>query len=294
MRSRVGSAGRARRARCSVRRADDGSADRSTGRPIGALVVAGWYPAFDGPGRGAFVAEQVDALRRTGRVDVAVLSFEDVRLVGTAAEQQAAAGAVDAIDRLAAAAHGAADWPARAVHGPVSVPVHRARVAHLSEGVRTAHADSELHAAAARRAPLPRQAIDLVHAHAVVPDGVAGAAIAADYGWPLIITEHASYAEAQLADPVTRAVYLAAAAQANRLVTVSETLAQRLRRAAPELGPKIVVIPNAVGLPVADASIVRRTDELLYVGVRRRTKGTGVLLQAMARIAPRGRHRGCG
>lgn len=258
------------------------------------VVVARWYPTHDEPGRGAFVAHQVEALERTGRVRPLVLSFEDVLVAGTPDEQHAAAAAVAAWDAQGRAlTPPSAALAARAVNGPVAVPVVRARVPRLGATVRAAGDDGPAHAEAAARVvsawpaveePAGRTRPGVVHVHSVHPEGAAGLAVARALGWPLVVTEHASYVEQHLADPAIRGQYLAATAIAGRVIAVSQTLAGRMERAAPELAGRIEVIPNAVPLDLFTAAGPpgRDPDVLLYVGGRRRSKGTATLLGAFA------------
>ncbi len=253
-------------------------------RPLGTLVVARWYPAYDDPGRGGFVADQVEGLLATGRVTPAVLSFEDVRLTGTASEQADAAAALSAFDDVGGAATGAA-WAGAGLHAPGDIPVRRARVPHWSAAERRPGQDGGLHATAAvAGAGAIPIGVDIVHAHGGYPDGVAAAAVAAALGRPYVMTEHASYVRDQLADPSIRAEYLRVAVGAARIVVVSRTLAARLGAAAPELADRLIVLPNAIAverLRLVDPA-ERRTDELLYLGGRRDTKGIRVLLEAFA------------
>ena len=254
------------------------------GRPVGVLVVARWYPAYDDPGRGGFIADQVEGLRATGRVVPAVASFEDVRLAGTASEQAEAEAALAAFDGLGGAATPAA-WSDAGLHAPDGIPVRRARVPHWSAAERRPGQDGALHAAAAMAGAgaMPID-VDVVHAHGGYPDGVAAAAVAAALGRPYIVTEHASYVRDQLADPVIRAEYLRVAMGAARVIVVSRTLAARLGAAAPGLADRLTVLPNAIAvgrLHLVDPA-ERRTDELLYLGGRRDTKGIRVLLEAFA------------
>lgn len=253
-------------------------------RPLGALVVARWYPAYDDPGRGGFIADQVEGLLATGRVAPAVLSFEDVRLSGTASEQVEAAAALAAFDEVGGTATRAA-WADAGLHAPAGIPVRRARVPHWSAAERRPGQDGSLHATAAVTGVTPI-AVDVVHAHGGYPDGVAAAMVAATLGRPYVLTEHASYVRDQLADPTIRAEYLRVATGAARIIVVSRTLAARLGAAAPELADHLTVLPNAIAierLRLVDPA-ERRADELLYLGGRRDTKGIRVLLEAFALV----------
>ena len=255
------------------------------GRPLGVLVVARWYPAFDDPGRGGFVADQVEAMHLTGRLAPAVLSFEDIRLSGSARDQATMTGAIGAFDELGRSdAVGA--WSAAGSNGPPGIPVRRARVPHLSAGIRRADDDGRLHATAALADDIAPVRVDVVHAHGGYPDGVAAAAIAAKLGRPYVITEHASYVYEQLADPTVRTAYLRAALGAARVIAVSQTQAARLTAVAPELAGRLTIVPNAIAVErirLADPT-ARRPDELLFIGGRRASKGISVLLHAFARV----------
>jgi glycosyltransferase involved in cell wall biosynthesis len=131
---------------------------------------------------------------------------------------------------------------------------------------------------------LPARA--LVHAHTAYPDGNAAAHLARRLGLPLVITEHSTFLDQQLADPPRRAGVLAALHAAVRVVTVSETLAGEMREAIPEIAHKLSVIPNVVATDefrLADPR-ERRKGELIFVGYLRAIKGIDLLLDAFARV----------
>ena len=255
------------------------------------VIVARFFPAHDEPGRGAFVAHQAEAVLAIGRERPMVVAFDDVRLAGSvAAQATAAAAVVEQVRR--ASARGASPVAPQGVHGPAGVPVLRLRVPHLSASGRAGDVDGLWHARVAAVASEawpaddPRLARGLVHAHEAYPDGLAAREIARACGWPLVVTEHASYVASLLADPAIREDYVAVAEAAHRLVVVSETLAATIRRLAPELADRIVIIPNAVPtdlFTLGDPG-ARRPDELLYVGARRPEKGTETLLAAFATV----------
>jgi glycosyltransferase involved in cell wall biosynthesis len=255
--------------------------------PIPLVVVARWFPAHDQPGRGAFVVHQIDALRASGRVAPSVVTFEDVRLAGTSERQLAEAELV--IRQVARTAGDPRSISRQGVNGPPGVPVLRIRVPHFGANIRAADSAAIWHGRAATAAAGEWPGADanpagVVHAHEPYPDGIAAAAIADACGWPLILTEHASYIEELLTQPEMRARYLAVAQRADRLVVVSRTLADRVLALAPELEPRITIIPNAIPTErfgAADRG-ARRREQLLYVGARRVEKGTDRLLDAFA------------
>ncbi len=67
--------------------ARDPLADVDAPGPIDVLVVASWFPAYDDPAKGRFVADQVDALAATGIARPSVVSFDPVRLSGGASSR---------------------------------------------------------------------------------------------------------------------------------------------------------------------------------------------------------------
>lgn len=255
------------------------------------LIVASWFPAVDDLGAGRFVADQAEALAGSGRVRVAVASFDGVRLTGGAtARSRQAAIAQRAILAEIAAAQPLFVTPAMGVEPGVPV----ARLA-IPEG-QTRDAGTA-HAAFRRAAVLaalgdrvaaatggPGRSIGVVHAHTAYPDGVAAIEVADRLGWPLLITEHSSFVGRFLAAPALRQGYAAALARATQFFAVSEMLADELRAAFPAEAAKIRVIPNAVPLGrfSGPAPNERDPDELLFVGYRKATKGIANLLEAFA------------
>ena len=267
--------------------------------PIRTLVIARWYPAIDDPVRGSFVADQVDALVATGRIEATVASFEFVRLNRVAerreSEREAVAG------RAATAVHERSDaltlggTPAVTGTWPhlVSVPVARLPVPTGPEDTPTREADDHLAAIvpfieglAARSGGSPP--FDLVHAHTGFPDGVLAAAVARSLGVPFLITEHSSRTAELLGDPDVRRRYAASVRQAAKVVVVSEALAAELRAGLRDvaglLDERLVVVPNAVPVErfAPGAHGERRPGELLYVGTRKAGKGIATLLEAFA------------
>jgi len=249
------------------------------------LVVARWYPSWDAPGRGSFVADHVAALRAAG-VTVTVASFDPTGVRGNETTRpERAAAAADLLAGPLATVEAEARPVAWGVPG---VPV--ARLPVILDGSRRRPDDVvEAH----RRALVPyglglaeRRPIDLVHAHTGLPDGLAAADLAQRLGRPLVTTEHSSTAPDELADPVARDAYRALVGPGRRLVAVSASLGREL---AARLGlddRAIGVLPNAVpidGFPVGDRD-ARDPHELLYVGARKATKGIETLLRAFAEL----------
>ena len=258
--------------------------------PVQAIIVATWYPGVDDPGRGRFVADQAEALFNSGLVRPLVASFE-IAYVGDGAAARRS-GTVTA--RLRAAVASRSDlvsprgWSTAGQIGTARLPVPEP----YGRGSLPAGEEADR-----RRAALELLADRLdtngmrgvVHAHTAYPDGYAAAALARRLGWPLIITEHASFVARQLRQPEHRRRYLEAVATASRFIAVSDMLATELRAAIPELEGKLQVVPNIIPLDdFRPAGLDERTtDELIFVGNRKERKGMVILLRAFADVLER-------
>jgi len=267
----------------------------------GVLVVASWFPSVDDPGAGRFVADQAEALAAAGVFRPAIVTFDPVRLTGGARARSIQAETVTATSR-AAIAHPEPLFltPAWAVQagiavarlsvpegltasaGPAHAAIHREAVLRaLGDRLAEGQADELRRAVGLAPRDVKR---GVVHAHTGYPDGAAAAALADSLDWPLIVTEHASFVERLIGEPILRASYAAMLERADRLFAVSEMLASELRDAFPEHASTIDVLPNAV--PVdrfgAASRVARRPDELLFVGYRKASKGIETLLRGVA------------
>lgn len=256
-------------------------------QPIAALIVATWYPAIDDPGRGRFVADQVEALAATGDVLPLVASFD----IAYAENEAGARRARHVTNYLRSAMPDRKDvvspggWPATptipTARLPTPEPYGRASIP------------------AGEEADLRREALELlvdeldtgglrgvVHAHTAYPDGFAAAGAAARLGWPLVITEHASFVARQLRQPEHRIRYLEAVGAAASFITVSETLGAELVEAIPVLADKLEVVPNTISIEAFEPGdrAERHPDELIFVGNRKEKKGMVVLLRAFADV----------
>ncbi|HXX60200.1 MAG TPA: glycosyltransferase [Candidatus Sulfotelmatobacter sp.] len=263
-------------------------ADPPSDRAPTNLLVVGWYPAADDPITGRFVADQAAALAATGRVVPAVVSFEPLGSAGDPALRTRAAD-VWAQVVAGAAAGGRAFAPAGAT-GPSSVPVLRLGVTGGTlVGGGHPSGNQAVHRARALGAFLDAWAgppWPLVHVHVGYPEGAAVAMVAAERDVPFVLTEHATYLARLLADPVQRALYGRAARAAARVIAVGSDLAAQIVAAFPDLGDRVVVIPNAVDIdafPLTGPG-QRTADELLYVGYRTAVKGVDTLLDAFATV----------
>ena len=249
------------------------------------LTVARWYPSHDGPGRGTFVADLVGATAAAG-VDAMVVSFDRVLVRGRLeARDSVLAGARSAYQRVAIPS---ALFVVPATRGAPGVPVaHLPVVRRPGSGDAPALVDDYL---AALRPFVARLAghwrPDVIHAHTGLPDGIVAAAVGRELGIPVIVSEHASTIEAELADPVALERYRTLIEPGVQLLAVSPPVAARLGRLLGISSDSIAVVPN----PVDDTAFApadpagRDPDELLWVGALGEHKGIDVLLQAVARL----------
>jgi len=253
------------------------------------IIVASWYPGVDDPGRGRFVADQAEALQRSGRVRPLVASFElapfDKDLASrpeyfTIPQRRLQRALTDRGDAVSPQAYG----------GQAGVPITRLPVAEPTGGsALAAGLDSENRARTLESLAglLSRgSGRGVIHAHTGYPDGAAAVALSRELGWPLVVTEHASFVARQMRQPAQRRGYLAAVRHASRFIAVSEVLAGELRASIPELESKLRVVPNAI--PIDDFTPTgldgREPDELLFVGYRKERKGMVILLNAVADV----------
>ncbi|MFM2105234.1 MAG: hypothetical protein RL338_266 [Chloroflexota bacterium] len=250
--------------------------------PLHVLVVARWYPSFDDPGRGSFVADHVAALVAAGH-RVTVASFDPTGVRGGEATRPARGAAAAA---LLAPALGRPEALGTPSSWGAAVPV--ARLPAILDGSRRRAADVvEAHARALvpfGRALSLRDPLDVIHAHTGLPDGVAALRLADDLGLPLLTTEHSSTVGDQLVDRDAVELYRRLVGEGRSLVAVGPGLAAEIE-ARTGLPPGTVgLLPNAV--PVADfppgPASGRDAAELLFVGSRKASKGIELLLRAVA------------
>lgn len=254
------------------------------------VIVATWFPSIDDPGAGRFVADQAEALAAAGRFRPAAISFDPVKLTGLARSRGAQAGAI--LDASRVAIRGA-DRPFAHQGWSVApgIPVARLSIpdgstAESGAAHGASHREAVLGALGERLMtdPVPWPRTGIVHAHTGYPDGAAAIALADALGWPLIVTEHASFVDRLISNPELRARYEAMLERADRVFAVSESLAAELRTSFPGHASTIATLPNAV--PVDRFPIVptaeRRPDELLFVGYRKASKGIETLLRGVA------------
>jgi glycosyltransferase involved in cell wall biosynthesis len=260
------------------------------------LVVSRWYPSFDRPGSGTFVADQVQALRDVG-VDLTVVSFEPVA-VGSLRDDRARIDALETAWVSVLETDAALTTPSRWGAG---VPVARLPVAKSWRSQTGADTDEIVErygrpflafgrafAAAAARSGRP---VEAIHAHTGIPDGMIALSLAEDLGVGLVVSEHDSTLPERLADPGTRDAYRELVERA-QVTVVSHAFAHRIQAALGAAGVgehTLQVVPNPVPMAMFESipDSPRDDDELLFVGARRPHKGIDTLLRATAIAASR-------
>jgi glycosyltransferase involved in cell wall biosynthesis len=260
----------------------------ATPSPLRVLTVARWYPSHDSPGRGSFVADLVAATVAAG-VDARVISFDRVLIRGRVEWRDAdLVPARAAFERVATPS---ALFTTPVSYGAAGVPVARIPMVRRP-GTGDVEALVDDHLAALR--PFVRRLVetwrpDVIHAHTGLPDGVVAAAVGRELGIPVVVSEHASTIDAELADPAALGHYRTLLEPDVRLLAVSPSLGDRIARAVGSTDGRMAILPDPVAdgaFPAADAAR-REPDELLWVGSLGEHKGLDVLLHAFARVRAR-------
>ena len=133
------------------------------------------------------------------------------------------------------------------------------------------------------------QPFDLIHAHFIYPDGVAGARLAQRYDVPLVVTEHAFWHPWLDQYPRVRRQAVGAAKTIAFHIAVSQSVRRSISRFTGE-NERLRVIPVGVNIerftPLPDGE---KPDphSILFVGRIHETKGVDVLLRAMRLLADR-------
>lgn len=256
--------------------------------PLRVLTVARWYPSHDSTGRGSFVADLVAATAGAG-VDARVVSFDRVLVRGRIEWRDAdRVPARAAYDRVATPD---ALFVTPASYGAPGVPVARVPVVRRP-GADDVAALVEDHLDAL--GPFVHQVVqtwrpDVIHAHTGLPDGIAAATVGRELGIPVVVSEHASTIDADLADPRARERYRGLFGPGVRMLAVSPSLADRIADGAGVPAAGIGILPDPVDVAAfSPADPARRDpDELLWVGSLGEHKGIEVLLHAFADVRAR-------
>lgn len=203
-------------------------------------VLPSWYPTAASPISGVFVREQVDAISRWHPdVDVHVLH---VPLNGPGVTPKRPLASTRALLRFAREPV----WSTRQLRA--NWHEHTVRRIEVSERVGGAGMRVELRDC--RRWLRDRIAvgapIDVLHAHVSAPGGILAVRLGAEFGIPVVLTEHMSpFPLPALCTPSGAPVpdVIEACNRADRLLAVSAALAAEIREAT---GAQAAVLPNGV------------------------------------------------
>lgn len=252
------------------------------------LTVARWYPSHDSPGRGSFVADLVRATAAAG-IEARVVSFDRILVRGKVEERdEALLAARAAYDQVATPA---ALFVTPMSRGAPGVPVARLPIVRRpGSGDPTALVEDHL----AALLPFAKRLVaawrpDVIHAHTGLPDGIVAAEAGRQLRIPVVVTEHMSTIETELADPLALERYRELLGPGVRLVGVSPSVSGRVAGLLGVPADRIGVLPNPVpdgSFPMADPA-GRDPDELLWVGSLGEHKGIDILLHAFALLRAR-------
>lgn len=231
------------------------------------LYLCGWPMGARGEGAASFVFEQIDALASSVRA-----TFLDPRFTTIArwpfyvVSGGALAPIVDLWERDVTAVVG---WIPR---WPSSITA-RNHLDDLRMGARRL----------ARHLVRRFGGFDLVHAHVVLPAGLAGAALADELQIPVLLQEHSAPFEMHLETGPQRDAVRFALARTTRIVAVGEDLARRIREFAGDRAP-VSVVPNLVRTDLFRPQPHRRARSgvrLISVSSLESRKGIADLLDAV-------------
>ncbi len=198
------------------------------------LITASWYPSFDVPGRGVFIADQASRPGADRASPSTSPRGSPRRCSGRTARRTMAAKAgrrwrdawCEAI-RTRGSSVAPRAWGAPGIDTvrlPVATPTDRRCHGPTPGSTAASAAEALLAWAAGPRFRSPA----IVHAHVGLPDGVAAIALAERLGVPLVTTEHERTAAARLTQPGMRDAYLPLLAEGRMLLAVSQSLRDQL------------------------------------------------------------------
>jgi glycosyltransferase involved in cell wall biosynthesis len=246
--------------------------EHSAARRLHIAVVASWYPTTREPLGGIFVRDQASVLAE--RYDVTLIA---PRLTMVSRRPATWSSLVPSLRN--AAAEAASDDDVVPTIRPRAISVRRAP--WLSE---RSYERAILRGLRDRR---ERDRPDILHAHVVLPAGLAAVHVGRLLGIPVVLTEHSSPFSVHLASDRMRSRVVEALRGASRVVAVGEGLRAEIRRVAPVpvdvLGN--VIAPAFFAQPPHPVRL-HRPLRLLGVGFLVPQKRFDLLLDAVARIPP--------
>jgi len=129
-------------------------------------------------------------------------------------------------------------------------------------------------------------AFDLIHAHFIYPDGTAAIKIGNRYKVPVVITEHAFWHPWLDDYPSVRRQAVLAASICDAHILASRSLQESVMHFTDQ-AERMHSIPIGVDVSLftlPSSESVRQSNQILYVGQIKDSKGVGYLLKAMCRL----------
>ncbi len=127
---------------------------------------------------------------------------------------------------------------------------------------------------------------DLIHAHCIYPDGVVATKLGDRYKVPVVITEHAFWHPWLNDYQTVRRQAVMAASKCNAHILASRSLQDSVAHFTGE-SKRTHAIPIGVDVSLftlPSSESLRQTNQILYVGQIKNSKGVGYLLKAMHRL----------
>ncbi|MFC1416590.1 glycosyltransferase [Streptacidiphilus cavernicola] len=234
-----------------------------------AAVVTPWYPTRELPFRGSFVQAMVEATA-PGCDGMTVYHCDPwVAPMAPGEAERVEAANARLLPRAARPVPTAGG--ARLVQFPVTTP--------RSEGYGDQALNHERqlrNLLGGRPVPAP-----VVHAHVGLPSGWAALRNAAP-GARVFVTEHASYLDLVLADPVARDLYDQLLHQVTGFLAVGDKVVEVLGKEFPHHAGKIGRIPNPISFDTPRPAPVTLLHKWLYLGSLVESKGVDLLVEAFA------------
>ena len=233
------------------------------------LLIASWYPSVDSPVSGVFVQDQAQALAK--KYDVAVLA---PRVVGWREILRGKFGASSQIST---------EGELLVSRGRVITPIPRAPVLAYQRWFLSA--EKSFHKLLARWGKP-----DLIHAHVVLPGGLAAARLGRQHKIPTVLTEHTSPFSAHLKTATRRRWVRETLTQMDRVIVVSPALTQQIHAFDNTIATRVIgnLIQTDFFVPVETKRTNLTKTHFLTVGLLTRQKGITFLLQAARQLVERG------
>jgi glycosyltransferase involved in cell wall biosynthesis len=231
------------------------------------LVIASWYPTANAPANGIFIQDQAQVLSQ--EYDVAVLA---PRVVGWREILQGKFGDASQLET----ADGLLVCRER-----VLAPIPRAPGLTYRRWLAAAQKGfSKLLTQWGKP--------DVIHAHVVLPGGLAAVRLGRQQAIPVVLTEHTSPFSVHLKAATLRRWVREALSQANRVIAVSPALAQQIHAFDDSITIDLIgnVIRTDFFTPAQTAT--RAPARFLSVGLLTKQKGIRYLLQAAKQLVQNG------